>query len=283
MESIDNINLLTFPQQETAETPSNMREVLNDIYTATVNWRLWSYMAIAETRRRYRRTVIGPFWTTLNLAIFISCMGMLLSSLWKQDMKEFLPYFCSGFVCWSLIAAIINEGCMTFISYDGLLKQLPLPYTTFAYFMVSKNVVVFFHHLIILAIVVLYYHVPINLNQLLIIPGLIIVFFTGIWIATLLGLICAKFRDIQQIINSALQLSMFVTPIFWKPGQMGRKGMMLAELNPLYHLVTIIRNPLIGEPTSLSSYVIVISISIVGWLVTIKFFSKNYKKVIFWL
>lgn len=284
MESIERISLVSVNEPTVSvAVQSELREALNDIYLSTLSWRLWVYMAIAETKRRYRRTLIGPFWTTLNLAIFISCMGFLLSSLWKQNMSEFLPYFCSGFICWSLIASLFTEGCNTFITAEGLMKQLPLPYTIFSYFTVAKNYIVFFHHLIILIGVVLIFHVPINFNTLLLIPGLLLVFITGLWITMFLGLICAKYRDIMQIVNSALQLSMFVTPIFWKPGQMGRRGLLIADINPLYHFVDIIRSPLIGQAPGINSYLIVGGISIIGWIITVRFFTNNYRKLIFWL
>lgn len=285
MESTDNLNPLTLSQNFSQEVhvQDDFKAVKEDIMSSIKNWRLWTYMAVAELKRRYRRTMLGPFWTTLNLAIFIGCMGLLLSSLWKTDTADFLPFFCSGFVAWSLISAIFTEGCNTFTTAEGLLKQLPIPYTTFSFFVVSRNYVVFFHHLIILLLVLLIFKVPFTVYNLLVIPGLALLFVTGSCIATLLGLVCSRFRDIQQIVTSVLQLSMFVTPIFWKPGQMGRRGVLLADLNPLYHLVDIIRSPLIGEAPSLLSYGVVVTIALVGWILTLYVFSKSYRKLIFWL
>lgn len=262
---------------------SRSLDALNDFYSSLVNWRVWVYMAFADTRRRYRRTVIGPFWTSLNLAIFIFCMGFLLSNLWKQDVRDFLPYFCSGYITWSLISTIISEGCNTFISSEPLLKQLPMPFCTFAFFTVCKNYVVFLHHLLILGIIMLIFQVPVNLNTLLVIPGFLLVFITGSWITALLGMLCARFRDIEQVITSLLQLAIYVTPIFWRPEQLNPQSAALAELNPLYHLVSVIRSPLIGQAPSKFSYVFVISLSLIGWMITFRALAKSYRKLIYWL
>ncbi len=50
-------------------------------------------MAYAEIRRRYKRTLIGPFWVTLSIAIFIGSMGFL-------EISSYLPFFASGYVVW---------------------------------------------------------------------------------------------------------------------------------------------------------------------------------------
>lgn len=263
---------------------SDWQYCLNDIYSGLVqNWRIWLHMSLTELKRRYRRTIIGPFWTTLSLAIFISCMGLLLSSLWKQNMQDFLPFFCSGFICWTLIATIIIESCLTFVNAAGLIKQVNLPYSTYVFHLVSRNVFIFFHHLPIFIIVIWYFKVPINLNQLLAIPALLMLAFTGCWVAILLGLVCARFRDIQQVVASVLQLSMFVTPIFWKPEHMGRKGFLLADSNPLYHYVNILRSPLIGELPTMKNWLVVCAITAIGWALVAWLFSKKYKQLVFWV
>ena len=63
----------------------------------------------------------------------------------------------------------------------------------------------------------------------------------------LLGAACARFRDIQQLVGTLLQISLFLTPIFWSPDQLSGRTALLAALNPMYHLIAIIREPLLGQ------------------------------------
>src|SRR3974390_103473 len=85
---------------------------------------LWGRMGWADTKRRYRRTVIGPFWASFSLAIFVGMMGVVWATIFKIDPKEYLPYLTSGMLVWLLLSSFITEGCQVFVASDILIKQL---------------------------------------------------------------------------------------------------------------------------------------------------------------
>jgi lipopolysaccharide transport system permease protein len=61
-----------------------------------------------------------------------------------------------------------------------------------------------------------------------------------------------RFRDLPQAVASVMQIGFFVTPVIWQRGQ-GRLSSDFVDLNPLYHLMEIIRAPLLGQwPTLLN-------------------------------
>ena len=254
-----------------------------DILNGLRNFRLWHYIALTEIRRRYRRTIIGPFWTTLSIGIFILAMSIVLSALWNTSTKDFLPYFSSGYICWMLMSNLILEGCYTFVGNDHYLKQLSLPYIIYACMTAWRNLMVFAHHLVIFTLVLLYCGHPLNFNLLFIVPGLLIIFFTGIWLCLLLGMLCARYRDVQQIITSLLQLAMFVTPIMWKPEQLGPKGLLITKINPLYHYLSIVRLPLLGQMPTIENWLVTISLTCLLVLFTFSLFTKKYRTLIYWL
>src|SRR3712207_9508253 len=55
-----------------------------------------------------------------------------------------------------------------------------------------------------------------------------------------LGMICARFRDIQQIVASAMQFFFFLSPVIWKPALLGELAVWL-PLNPFYALMETVR------------------------------------------
>jgi lipopolysaccharide transport system permease protein len=256
-----------------------------DYWEGLLNWHMWTYLAFADIRRRYRRTLIGPFWATLSLAIFIVSMGFLFSALWKTDIATFLPYFSSGFVCWTFTASIITESCTTFTSVEGLLKQVALPYSSFSWLVVARNFLVFLHQVIIYICIALIFHVPVTIYTFLILPAFFLFFISASWLAILLGFFCARFRDLQQVVGSLLQISMFVTPIFWPVSQLGNgsKSYFLVNANPLYHYVSLIRQPLLGLAPSTMSWVVVSCMTVLGWILTMMIMSKKHHNLIFWL
>lgn len=254
-----------------------------DLITGITNYKLWYFIGISEIRRRYKRTFFGPFWTSLSLGIFIGSMGFMLSVLWSTNPKEFLPYFCSGYISWILMQTIITEGCGNFIQVAPFIRQLNLPYTTYACIATWRNLIIFAHHLIIFFLVVCYAKVNINYNFLFLIPALILFFFTGTWVSLFLGMICSRYRDIQQVINSTLQLAMYITPIMWPLDHLGSRAQFITTINPLYHFICLIKQPLLGISPTIDNWLVAIGFSFFGSIITLLFLAKNYRKFIFWL
>ncbi len=268
---------------ETTEYSANRGMAFADLFQGIKNYRLWHYLAMLEMRRRYRRTVIGPFWATLSIGFFILCMGVVLSGLWGNNTKEFLPYFSAGYISWILISSLITEGCNTFISNELYLKQLSVPYILYALLVTWRNFITFAHHLVIFVLVLLFCQHPINANILWFIPGLVINFVAGVWVCLLLGMLCVRYRDVQQIIASMLQLAMFVTPIMWKPAQLGAKGVLITQFNPLFHYISILRLPLLGVAPTAENWAISLLLTALLMIVTFELFTKKYRTLIYWL
>jgi ABC-type polysaccharide/polyol phosphate export permease len=254
-----------------------------DIVDGLFAFQIWTRLGWQEVKRRYRRTVFGPLWATLSLGIFIGAISFVWAPLFKADLKTYLPYVTAGMVSWSFVAAIISEGCGTFTAAEGLIKQLNFPYSTFAFMTVWRNMLVLFHHLAIMLVVYIAIPESLSLNILLFIPGLLIVAVNGAWMAMLLGMISARFRDIPPLIGNLVQVMLFITPIFWSPGQLGGKGQYFVDLNYLYHLVDILRSPLLGNKPALLSYAVIIVGAIVGWAITFMIYARFRRRIAFWL
>ena len=263
---------------------NHYNEALLDILNGVKNWQLWTSIAISEVKRRYRRTVIGPFWTTLSLALYIFSMGIVFSYLWKTNIKDFLPYFTSGIICWTLLSTIITEGCSVFIVSESLLKQISLPYSTFPCLVVARNIFVLLHHAVLYALIAIIMGVTIKYNILLLIPGLLLIAISGICVSTILGIICSRYRDVLPVINIFLQILMFMTPIFWRPEQMlGIRFKLLVGFNPLYHYINIIRAPLLGQSTQLISWGIAFAWTLLLVIIGFYMFSKYRRRLVFWI
>jgi ABC-type polysaccharide/polyol phosphate export permease len=257
--------------------------VFADIRTGFLSWQLWGRLGWRDTRLRYQRTAIGPFWATLSLGIFVVIMGVLWAHLWKMDVKVFLPFLTSGMIVWLLFSSMTIEGCAVFTGSELILKQLRVSYTMLACSGVFRNLIVFGHNLIIYVLVFIYVGLPLTWSMLLIFPGLILLCLNGIWISLVLGLICARYRDIQQLTQSLLQIAMFLTPIFWAPSQLQGRLRALADYNLFYHYVQIVRAPLMGQAPELWSWGVVCGATVVGWAITILLHARFRRRITYWL
>ena len=263
---------------------SDFASAVSDLLSGAFAWRIWGKLGWADIKRRYRRTVIGPLWTTLSLSIFCISLSIVWSQLWHLDPKEYLPFLTSGLLVWGLVSALITEGCGVFFGAEAIIKTLPIPYTLLACAVVWRNFIVLLHNLVIYLLVMLWAGVPVTSYTLLAIPGLFCLLVNGVWVVTLLGSICSRFRDIQQVMTSLLQISMFVTPIFWQPAQLSKRtSFVFVDMNPLYHYVDIVRAPLLGNAPSLFSWGVVTLLTFTGIIITMLFFGRVRAKIPYWI
>ena len=255
-----------------------------DIKRATLDIGLPLYLARADIRQRYRRSTLGPFWITISTGVMIACIGIIFGSLFKSPMSDFLPFLATGLIIWGLISSTITEATSVFVTAEPIIKQLPLPLTTHIYRMIFRNLYIFFHNIIILPIVLLCVQRGIKLNIFLFIPGLVIVSLNLVWMSILLSIVCSRFRDLTQIVASILQIFFYVTPIIWLPALLpARASVMILEPNPFYHLLAIVREPLLGNAPSFTNWIISTCLCILGWLISIKFFDKYRSRIAYWL
>ena len=239
-----------------------------------------------EVIRRYRRTSLGPFWTTASLALFICTIGFMYSAVWQMDIAKYLPYLASGFIVWIMMSGTISESCAAFISAEALLKQVRFPYTGLVCAVVLRNIIITGHHIVIYVIVWLMFPQPVGWVTLLVLPGLGLWVVNGVWIGIVLGIACARFRDIQQLVSSILQVAMFVTPILYPVDALLRlrgSGEFLVYLNPLHHFVDVIRAPLLGHAPDMLSYEVTAGAAVFGTFFCLWLLDRTRHKIVFWV
>jgi homopolymeric O-antigen transport system permease protein len=258
----------------------------DDIVGGARRWELWGRLGWLEVKRRYRRTTLGPFWSSLTLLVFVIVMGSVGSGLLGRDSSEYLPFLVAGLVTWTMVSTIINESGSAFTYGAQLIRQMNFEYSVLAYALVWRNFIGFLHNLCVYLLIMLIYmpQALVSWQLLLLIPALMLLMLNGVWIALVIGTLTARFRDIQQIVQSVVQVAMFVTPLFWSPDSLsGPRRIIFVGLNPLYHLLEIVRDPLLGRPPSLNSYIAAVIITVVGWTMAFVVYGQFRKRIAYWL
>jgi lipopolysaccharide transport system permease protein len=256
-----------------------------DIINGIKQWRIWLMLAYQDIKLRYRRSILGPFWLTLSMAITVYSMGYLYGHLFHTDLQSYFPFLVAGMLSWALVSTCITELTDGFTSSDGLIKQIKLPYSLYIHRVVTRNFIIFFHNMIVIVPILLIFHkvARIDLNTLLIIPGLLLIYINAVIWGLTLAIIGARYRDISQIIKSLIQVVFFVTPVMWNPAVLPAKDHILVILNPFYAFIEIIRAPLMGMQAALTNFYMVGTITLLGLFFCRYMFIKYRSRIVYWL
>jgi lipopolysaccharide transport system permease protein len=238
-----------------------------------------------DVKQAYRRSSLGPFWLTLGMAIQISAMGLVFGLIFKVQLDEYLPFLAISIIFWGLISTVISDGCTTFSSSEAMIKQLTLPHSHYVIRTVWKNIVIAAHNLAIVPIIfLLFWKLP-AWPLIALVPGLTILVVNLTWVVLLLGMICARFRDTPQIVNSLLTIAFYITPVMWYPKLIGNTEIahLLLGLNPLYHWIQIVRLPILGEWPTLENWALALLSAGTGWLVAMVTYRKYRQMIAYWV
>lgn len=257
---------------------------LMDIFNG---WRVWFTLAWNDIKLRYRRSSLGPFWITISMAIRIYFMGFLYGHLFKINLTDYFPFLASGIITWVTTATLLNESNIVFIEAETYLRNMKIPYSNLTLSLILRNIIIFAHNLLAYAPILLFlvlYNEKFNyVNFLLFFPNLILFVINAFFWCSILAILGTRFRDMQLIVDSIIQVIFFMTPIMWPPTLLPEKYLWAVQINPFYHYVSLIRDPLLGQAVSASTYGFVVVFSLVGAFAYYTLMNKCKHKIIFWL
>jgi len=260
----------------------NALYVLDDWKAGLANYQFWWRFGLLDVKLRYRRTLLGPFWLTLSFGVSVAALTLVYSMLFKVTAGTYFTYLIVGLAVWGLISTLLIDGCKTFVQDTRLILQQPLPILAHALRSVVSTFLVFAHNLVIVAIAVAVSGVGVSWLTLLAIPAIAVILVNGVWVALLLGLLCARFRDLPQLVALLVNLAFLVTPVFWYKHMLAGRALFV-DVNPLYAFLEIVRSPLLGQlPPSTSVWLVLVA-TLGGWLLTFLVALRFQPRLTYWL
>ncbi len=268
---------------EPAGGMARQREAVRDFAAGMRLWRLALTLGWLDIKLRYRGSVLGPFWLTLSTAVMVGALGVVWGLLFGIDERHYLPFLGLSLVLWaSGIQGVATEGCSTFIQADGTIRAIRMPYSVQVVRTLLRNLIALAHNVVVPIAVFAWFDAWPGINALWALPGAALWIVDGFATAMLLGTISARFRDLPPIIGSVLQIAFYVTPVIWKPSQLGHHYWWM-DLNPFDPLLEVVRAPLLGSVPSLRLWLLALAWSvllcIVGWLA----FVRARARLAFWV
>ncbi len=271
-----------------------LRAAWDDLHDGLGLWRAWLLFAYGNVTRPYRRTFIGPLWEPIGLLLFVLMLGPIYSHAFDMTVKDYMVYLAAGWTCWQLVSGFISAGSNTLVQGIGMMQQSRLPLSLFFFETLMTELFEFLMKLALVILMILVFGAPGGPTTLLLLPGLLLLLVTGLGLIALFGLICARYPDLRPIVQIAMRLAFFVTPVLWHADVLSSpagNGAMAAgqsartayiDFNPLYHMLQLIRAPLLNEVPGQGSYVFVLLLTLGVWLLAGLLFLRWRSRVVYW-
>jgi len=263
-------------------TTARHRLAIQDVLDGVRLWRLAWSLGWLDIRLRYRGSMLGPFWLTISTGVMVASLGFLYSTLWHIELRSYLPFLALSQILWGFLGTLVSESCTAFTDSEGVIRSVRMPNFVFALRVLIRNILVLAHNICVVVLVFLALDVWPGKVVLLAIPAIPVWIIDALALSLLLGGICARFRDIMPIVNSVMMIAFFLSPVIWKPEQLG-DGAYWLPFNPFYDLLEILRAPILGEPASLAVWAAAIGYSALLCGVSWTFFLRARGRIAFWI
>jgi ABC-type polysaccharide/polyol phosphate export permease len=230
-------------------------------------WRIWMRLGVQDIRLRFRRSLIGPGWILLNLILVLGAIGLIYTNLLSQDVRQFLPYLTIGLITWGYLVSAIVDGGNAFLASEGYIKQISLPLYVYVFRLFVSASLTAGISLLVYPIVALIYQIPIGIGILWAIPGLVVLCSVALLLTFIFAHINTRFRDASPLASAGMQVLFYVTPVIFPSDLLrGRHLGFIVDFNPLFHLLELVRAPLLhSQPAEPINYVV--GVGVIGVLV----------------
>ena len=177
----------------------------------------------------------------------VAALGLVGSRLMMEADPHYVPYVAVGMVVWTFMLETTGEFTALFTSRGHLIRQIKLPYTLLVCIALWRHFLIMLHHFVIVAVAMVIYGVKPTAATPLALVGLVALVAVLLPWGLIAAIACARFRDLQPLVASVLQIAFFVTPVFWMPGQLSSGAGVIVGFNPAYYLIELVRSPLLGR------------------------------------
>lgn len=243
---------------------------------------LLSHLIRQQMTLRYRRTFLGYLWTLVNPLMMILIMGIVFSSLFKQDLFQFTAFLFAGMIPWNFINGVVSQSGSAYISNEGLIKKIYIPKIILPLSIVATlflDAILSFAVLLFLIIILggkvswVIFFVPIALFFLLIF---------AVGVSLIVAITNVFYRDLQYILTILMQGIFYLTPVLYVKDTIPNSLAILVSLNPLTPLIDMFRIPIsyrVMPEYHIIFLAVIISFGTLafgGWI-----FLRQEKKIIF--
>lgn len=213
--------------------------------------RIAGYAVWTEIRQTLSGHRLGLLIPTLWLVILVTLLGTLFGTILKGSLegyRNYVPFLACGLIVWMFVASTLTGACSQAPKWGRILRHTRVPLAVVPASILLRQLVILAQNLLLALILELALTGTAPLRPVAFAAGLMLTVAIMFCLADIGAILSLRFRDLSQWVTGILQAAFFMTPLIWPDYFLGRYR-FLNELNPFYHLVGLLRFPLLGVPT----------------------------------
>lgn len=260
--------------------------LFHDLAQSVRHPEFWSYSAWLEIATKYRRSRLGILWMMAPALLYVWGMGWFFFGSRQVALAPYIAHLGVGFLVYRLAIMIVVDSATVAAAQRAFILDGRTRLTDFALRVVARA---FFYLLMALPVMLPLLFMPglhvDGLATLFSITGLLVVLLNCMWMAVIVAMAGARFTDIGEFTNNLYLLGYIFTPIMWyaSDAPAGTYRGLFMRLNPIFHMIEVVRAPLLQGESEASSWVFMGLMTLFGWGMALLLYRRYVRMVPLWI
>lgn len=241
-------------------------------------------LVLRDFKTKYKRSVLGVFWSFLNPFLTMSVQYIIFSRAFNRDIPNYAVYLLVGIVLFNFFKEACDMTLMAIVDNANLIKKVYIPKYIYPLTKLLSTVINLGVSLLPLLIMILITGVEIHKSIVLALYFLFCLVVFSLGVGLMLSSSMVFFRDVKFLWNVLTMVWMYGTPIFYPEDILPDQFRFILQLNPLYHFLKNTRlcilNGISPEPVV---YVQCLLIAVAALLVGALIFRRTQDRFILYL
>jgi len=182
---------------------------------------------------RYRKSILGIFWTMLIPGITAIVYFLVFQFVMKINLPNYLFFLLLGLIPWTFLSGALTLGLESIVVNHPILNKVPVPPFVFPFSEILTAFLNLLFALPVLTLVALLMDVHISIYWCLFPIYLGILFLMTYFITLTMSVLYVYFRDLRHIVSVLMQLWFYGTPVIYESAMIPEKYQFVLYLNPV--------------------------------------------------
>ena len=195
---------------------------------------LFEELVKRDFKKRYKRTVLGIFWSMLNPLLQLFVMTIIFTHFFGRDQPHFMIFIFSGLLVFNFFSESTNQGMQSLVANSGIFTKVKVPKYLFLLSQNVSSLLNFGITLVVFFVFALIDGISFGPRFLLLVYPVVTLTVFNIGMGLVLSALFVFFKDIQYLYGIFTRLIMWMSAIFFSIETFSVTVQRLFLLNPVF-------------------------------------------------
>lgn len=195
-----------------------------------------------DIKIKYRRSVLGIFWSFMEPLLYMIVLTIIFSTLFKNSIENYPIYLLTGRLVFSFFSSGTTIAMNSIIGNASTIKKLYVPKYIYTLSSALSNMVTFLLSLIVLVLVMLATSTPFTIHIITFVVPTILMFVFTVGVGLILASLTVFFRDIKHLYGVFTTLLLYGSAVFFPANIIPEPFINLLYFNPVFVYINLMRD-----------------------------------------